>query len=142
MHPSLSLLLPLNIGLPLRLFLGSSETDVMSLVLVLSPTLTNQGPTKTQPGQVYPQYLPARDLHQVYCYLESVLRVKPRQLHQMADSTNPSLGGRVIQCHYLWGYSKNYWGFQGCSPFQFLSTVFCSDLTVQVKIFNKFTLAE
>ena len=62
-----------------------------------------------------PQHWPNPD----YCYLESVIGVKPRQLHQMADSTNPSLGGRVIQCHYLWGYSKNYWGFQGYSPFHF-----------------------
>ena len=35
----------------------------------------------------------------------------------MADSTNPSLGGHVIQSHHLWGYSKNYGGFQGYSPF-------------------------
>ena len=67
---------------------------------------------------VLPQCWPDPD----YCYLESVIRVKPRQLHQMAVSTNPSSGGRVIQCHYLWGYSKNYWGFQGYSPFH-LSTV-------------------
>ena len=35
----------------------------------------------------------------------------------MADSTNPNLGGHVIQWYYLWGYSKNYWGFQGYNPF-------------------------
>ena len=51
--------------------------------------------------------------------MESVIGVKPRQLHQMAVSTNPSLGGCVIQWYYLWGYSKNYWGFQGYSPFHF-----------------------
>ena len=34
----------LNIGLPPGLFLGSSETDVLSLVLVLSPTPSAQGP--------------------------------------------------------------------------------------------------
>ena len=90
----------------------------MSLVLVLSPTLTNQGPTETQPGQVYPQYLPAQDLYQVYCYLESVTGVKPRQLHQMADSTNPNLGGCVIQLVPPLSDMENYWGFQGYSPFQ------------------------
>ena len=37
----------------------------------------------------------------------------------MEDSTNPSLGGHVIQCHYLWGYSKNYWGvFRVIAPFK------------------------
>ena len=92
--------------------------DVMSLVLVLSP---NTDPTKaqlrTRPGQVYLQDLPAQDLHPVYCYLESVIRVKPRQLHQMADSTNPSF--RWV-CHLMilsLSDMENYWGFQGYSPF-------------------------
>ena len=104
----------------------------MSLVLVLSPTLTNQGPIKTTKSgpSVTPTLaqsrLPSLDpvLPQCwsnpdYCYLMSVIGVKPRQLHQMADSTNPSLGGHVIQWYYLWGYSKNYWGFQGYSPFHY-----------------------
>ena len=79
---------------------------------------------------VLPQCWPDPD----YCYLESVIRVKPRQLHQMAVSTNPSSGGRVIQCHYLWGYSENYGGFQGYSPFQLLlicylvSRILCNSL--------------
>ena len=34
--------------------------------------------------------LPQHQPNQDYCFLEYVMRVKPRQLHQMADSTNPS----------------------------------------------------
>ena len=52
-----------------------------------------------------------------YCYLESVIGVKPRQPHQMADSTNPSLGGCVIQLVPPLSDTENYWGFQGYSPF-------------------------
>ena len=41
---------------------------------------------------VLPQHWPNAD----YCYLEPVIGVKPEQLHQMAVSTNPNLGGHVI----------------------------------------------
>ena len=61
-----------------------------------------------------PQQWPNPDYH----YLESVIRVKPRQLHQMAVSTNPSLGGHVIQLVPPLSDTENYWGFQGYSPFQ------------------------
>ena len=87
----------------------------MSLVLVLSPTLTNQGSTlrPLSLDLMLPQHQPNQD----YCFLVSVMRVKLRQLHQMADSTTPSLGGHVIQWYYLLSYTENYWGFQGYSPF-------------------------
>ena len=102
----------------------------MSLVLVLSPTLTNQGSTETSesrpdvtstpaqsrlssPDPVLPQHWSDQD----YCFLVSVIGVKPRQLHQMADSTNPSLGGRVIQWYYLWVIPKITGGFRVIAPF-------------------------
>ena len=62
-----------------------------------------------------PQHWPNPD----YCYLESVIGVKPRQLHQMAVSTNPSLSGHVIQLVPPLSDMENYWGFQGYSPFHF-----------------------
>ena len=45
------------------------------------------------------------------------MRVKPSQLHQMAVSTNTSLGGHVIQLVLPLSDMENYWGFQGYSPF-------------------------
>ena len=52
-----------------------------------------------------------------YCYLEPLIGVKPEQLHQMAVSTNPNLGGCVIQLVPALSDMENYWGFQGYSPF-------------------------
>ena len=66
--------------------------------------------------RVWTQYYP--NTGPIQTTVTCVIRVKPRQLHQVAVSTNPSSSGHVIQCHYLWGYSENYWGFQGYSPFQ------------------------
>ena len=66
-----------------------------------------------------PQHWPDPD----YCYLESVIGVKPRQPHQMADSTNPILGGHVIQLVPPLSDTENYWGFQGYSPFQRLASI-------------------
>ena len=61
--------------------------------------------------------LPQHWSNQDYCFLVSVMRVKPRQLHQMADSTNPSLGGHVIQWCYLWVIPKITGGFRVIAPF-------------------------
>ena len=86
--------------------------------------------------------LPQHWSDQDYCFLVSVIGVKPRQLHQMADSTNPSLGEYVIQWYYLWGYSKNYWGFQGYSPFHccwldfVASTLYTRSFTLVVTSFT------
>ena len=46
------------------------------------------------------------------------MRVELWQLHQMAVSTNPSLGGHVIQLVPPLSDTENYWKFQGYSPFQ------------------------
>ena len=46
--------------------------------------------------------------------------VKPKQLHQMAGTTNSSFGGHVIQWCCFWVIPENYWGFQGYSPFHVL----------------------
>ena len=108
----------LNIGLLPGLFLGSSETDVMSLVLVLSPNTERPRPTHW-PLSLDPMLLqqwPNPD----YCYLEPVIGVKPKQLHQMAVSTDPSLGGYVIQLASHFSDTENYWGFQGYSPFHII----------------------
>ena len=43
--------------------------------------------------------------------------VKPKQLHQMADSTNPSFGGCVIQWCYFWVIPKITGGFRVIAPF-------------------------
>ena len=55
-----------------------------------------------------PQHQPDQD----YCFLVSVIGVKPGQLHQMADSTNPSLVGHVIQWYYLCVIPKITGGFR------------------------------
>ena len=115
-HLSLSLMLPLNIGLPKTphgLILDRCHKPCPSVI----PN-TDQPRLQLRPlslDLMLPQHQPNQD----YCFLVSVMRVKPRQLHQMADSTNPSLGGCVIQWYYLWVYTVNYWGFQGYSPFHF-----------------------
>ena len=49
--------------------------------------------------------------------------MKPEQLHQMAVSTNPNLGGCVMQLVPALSDTENYWGFQGYSPFQLLVPV-------------------
>ena len=119
--PSLSLLLPLNIGLPKTppgLVLDRCHEPCPSVIPQHWPTKAQHWPLSLDP--VLPQHWSDQDYPSLdpvlpqcwsnpdYCDLESVIEVKPRQLHQMADSTNPSLGGRVIQWYYLWGYSKNY----------------------------------
>ena len=47
------------------------------------------------------------------------MEVKLEQLHQMAVSTNPNLGGCVIQLASHLSDVENYWGFQGYSPFHY-----------------------
>ena len=64
--------------------------------------------------------------------MEPVIGVKLEQLHQMAVSTNPNLGGRVIQLASHLSDVKNYWGFQGYSPFQMDSALKTSARHVQV----------
>ena len=102
-------MLPLNIGLPKTppgLFLDRCpsvipNTDQPRLQLrppSPDPVLPQCWPSQdSSPDPVLPQHWSDQD----YCFLVSVMRVKPRQLHQMADSTYPSLGGHVIQWYYL-----------------------------------------
>ena len=47
--------------------------------------------------------------------------VKPEQLRQMAVSTNHNLSGHVMQLLPALSDTENYWGFQGYSPFQWVS---------------------
>ena len=114
---SLSLMLPFNIGLPKTphgLILDRCHEPCPSVI----PN-TDQPRPQHWPNQdrYIPQYLPAQGLHQDYCFLVSVMGVKPRQPHQMADSTNPSLGGCVIQWYYLWIILKITGGFRVIAPF-------------------------
>ena len=67
--------------------------------------------------------LPQHWAYPDYCYLESVIGVKPRQLHQMADSTNPSLGGCVIQWYYLLGLFQKLLGISGLQPLSLLPSL-------------------
>ena len=113
-HLSLSLMLPFNIGLPKTphgLFLDRCHEPCPSVI-----------PNTDQPrlqlrllslNLMLPQHQPNQD----YCFLVSVMWVKLRQLHQMADSTNSSLGGCVIQWHYLWVIPKITGGFKVVAPF-------------------------
>ena len=127
--PSLSLMLPFNIGLPKTppgLVLDRCHEPCPSVIpntdqprpntdLWVWPSVT---PTLVQsrlskPGPSVTPMLVNPD----YCFLEPVMRVKPRQLHQMAVSTNPSLGGCVIQLVLPLSDMENYWEFQGYTPF-------------------------
>ena len=131
-HLSLSLMLPLNIGLPKTphgLFLDRCHEPCPSVIPNTDQPRPNTGPIKTgispipscsrptsrllSPDPVLPQHWSNQD----YCFLESVMRVKPRQLYQMAVSTNPSLGRHVIQWHYLWVILKITGGFRVIAPF-------------------------
>ena len=99
-HLSLSLMLPFNIGLPKTphgLFLDRCHEPCPSVIPNTDQPRLNTGLIKTGISQ----YLPAQGLHQDYCFLVSVMGVKPEQLHQMADTTNPSFGGCVIHWCYF-----------------------------------------
>ena len=114
MCPSLSLMLPLNIGLPETphgLFLDRCHEPCPSVI----PN-TDQPRLQLRPLSLDP-VLPQHWSNQDYCFLVSVMGVKPRQLHQMADSTNPSFGGCVIQWYYLWVIPKITGGFRVIDPF-------------------------
>ena len=87
----------------------------MSLVLVLSPTVSAQDPYTDLPS--LDPMLPQQWANPDYCYLEPVIGVKPEQLHQMAVSTNPNLGGHVIQLASHLSDVENYWGFRVIAPF-------------------------
>ena len=112
--PSLSLMLPFNIGLPKTphgLSLDRCHEPCPSVI----PN-TDQPRLQLRPlslDLMLPQHQPDQD----YCFLVSVMRVKLRQLHQMAHSTNPSSGGHVIQWHYLWVIPKITGGFRVIAPF-------------------------
>ena len=107
-------MLPLNIGLPKTphgLILDRCHEPCPSVIpntdqprLQLRPLI---------PDPVLPQCWPSQD----YCFLVSVNGVKPEQLHQMADSTNPSFGGCVIQWCYFWVIPKITGGFRVIAPF-------------------------
>ena len=131
---SFSLMLPLNIGLPKTphgLVLDRCHEPCPSVIPNTDQPRPNWGlwvstwvlpqhqpeSRLSSPDPVLPQHWSNQD----YCFLVSVIEVKPRQLHWMADPTNPSLGGCVIQWYYLWVILENYWGFQGYSPFQYWS---------------------
>ena len=107
-------MLPLNIGLPKTphgLFLDRCHEPCPSVI----PN-TDQPRLQLRPLSLDP-VLPQHWSNQDYCFLVSVMGVKPRQLHQMADSTNPSLGGCVIQWCYLWVIPKITGGFRVIAPF-------------------------
>ena len=107
-------MLPLNIGLPRTphgLFLDRCHEPCPSVILNTDqPSLQPRPPSL---DLMLPQHQPNQD----YCFLVSVMGVKPRQLHQMADSTNPSLGGCVTQWYYLWVIPKITGGFRVIAPF-------------------------
>ena len=132
-HPSLSLMLPLNIGLPKTphgLILDRCHEPCPSVIPQHWPTKAQHWPPSPDPmlpqhwsnqdswvwTQCYTQHWSDQD----YRFLEYVMRVKPRQLHQMADSTNPSLGGHVIRWYYFWVIPKITGGFRVIAPFTFL----------------------
>ena len=85
------------------------------LSLVLSPNTEWSRPIHwpLSLDLVLPQHQPNAD----YCYLEPVIRVKPEQSHQMSVSTNPNLGGHVIQLWVIW---KITGGFRVIAPFMCL----------------------
>ena len=91
-------MLPFNIGLPKTphgLFLDRCHEPCPSAI----PN-TDQPRLQLRPlslNLMLPQHQPNQD----YCFLVSVMGVKPEQLHQMADTTNPSFGGCVIQWCYF-----------------------------------------
>ena len=95
--------------------LPRAEADVMSLVLVLSPTLSTQDPYTDL--WVWTQCYPQQWSNPDYCYLEPSSRVKPEQSHQMAVSTNHNWGGRVIWLTLHLSDVENYRGFRVIAPF-------------------------
>ena len=110
-RPSLSLMLPLNIGLPKTppgLILDRCHEPCPSVIPNTDQPRPNQDPARTgispipscsrstsRPPSLDP-VLPQCWSNPDYCFLESVIRVK----------------------YHLWVNTKNYWGFQGYSPFQ------------------------
>ena len=124
-------MLPLNIGLPKTprgLVLDRCHEPCPSVIPNTDQPRPNTGLIKTGispiPSCSRPTSRPSLDLmlpqhqpNQDYCFLVSVMGVKPRQLHQIADSTNPSLGGHVIQWYYLWVIPKITGGSRVIAPF-------------------------
>ena len=113
-------MLPLNIGLlktPHGLYLDRCYEPCPSVIPNTDqPRLQPRPPS---PDPVLPQCWPSQD----YCSLVSVMGVKPKQLHQMAGTTNPSFGGCVIQRCCLWVILKITGGFQGYSPLSLLPSL-------------------
>ena len=109
-------MLPLNIGLPKTphgLILDRCHEPCPSVI----PN-TDQPKAQSRPlslNLMLPQHQPDQD----YCFLVSVMGVKLRQPHQMADSANPSLGGCVIQWYYLWIIPKITGGSRVIAPFTY-----------------------
>ena len=125
--PSLSLMLPLNIGLP-------KTPHGLSIDRCLKPC--------PSPDPVLPQHWPNQD-HYVLtqCYLNTgpvkttepwplslyllpgvCHGVKLKELHQMAGTINSSFGGCVIQWCCFWVIPKITGGFRVLAPFRIPST--------------------
>ena len=141
--PSLSLMLPFNIGLPKTppgLILDRCHEPCPSVIPNTDQPRPNWSPSL---DPMLPQHQSNQDSWvltlcylntspiQDYCFLESVIRVKPKQLHQMAVSTNASFRWA---CHLLVPHlsdTENYWGLQGYSPFQDFTLLFCFFVTFE-----------
>ena len=107
-------MLPLNIGLPKTphgLYLDRCYEPCPSVI----PN-TDQPRLQLRPLSPDP-VLPQCWSSQGYCFLVSVMRVKPKQLHQIAGTTNPSFSGCVIQWCCLWVVPKITGGFRVIAPF-------------------------